>query len=96
MKVTFLSKWTVLFLTLVTAALAGLGYYLQVMSPQQHPWYALGALLAGVAIYGLAWIIAALDAIQERKWGWLLGLIVLLPLWIGPLLYSLFGPRNTK
>lgn len=96
MKYTFLSKWTVLILTLITGGLAGLGYYLEFGASTQHPWYALLALLVGLVIYAFAWIIAAMDAIQERKWGWLIGLILLLPFWIGPLLYSLFGPRNTK
>jgi hypothetical protein len=96
MKYTFLSKWTVLVLTLITAGLAGLGYYLEFVASAQHPWYALLALFAGLVVYTFAWIIAALDAIQERKWGWVIGLIVLLPLWIGPALYSLIGPRNTK
>ncbi len=96
MKYTFLSKWTVLILTLITAGLASLGYYLEFVTATQHPWYALLALVAGLVVYSFAWIIATLDAIQGRKWGWLLGLILLLPLWIGPLLYSLLGPRNTK
>jgi phage shock protein PspC (stress-responsive transcriptional regulator) len=96
MKYTFLSKWTVLILTLITGSLAGLGYYLEFGVATQHPWYALLAVLAGLIVYAFAWLIAALDAIQERKWGWLIGLILMLPFWIGPLLYSLFGPRNTK
>jgi hypothetical protein len=101
MKYTFLSKWTVLLLTLVTAALAGLGYVLAFGFPgsassSSHPFYAILALLAGLAIYLVAWIIAVLDSLQERRWGWFIGMLLLLPLWIGPLLYSFFGPRNTK
>jgi hypothetical protein len=100
MKYTFLSKWTVLLLTLVTAGLATLGYYLafgfQTPNFQPHPLYAILALLGGLAIYLFAWLIGVLDAIQERRWGWVLAMLLLLPLWIGPLLYSLFGPPNTK
>ena len=47
-------------------------------------------------VYLFAWLIAVLDSIQERRWGWLIAMLLLLPLWIGPLLYSVFGPRNTK
>jgi hypothetical protein len=99
-KYTFLSKWTVLLLTLVTVGLATLGYYLafgvQTPNVQPHPFYAILALLGGLAIYLFAWLIGVLDAIQERRWGWFIAMLLLLPLWIGPLLYSLFGPRNTK
>ena len=34
--------------------------------------------------------------IQERRWGWLIALIILSPFLIGPLLYSVIGPKNTK
>jgi hypothetical protein len=100
-KYTFLSKWTVLVLTVVTAALVVVGFGLITGSvgslalPQGGPGGVL-ALLGGVVVYALAWVIALADAIQEGKWGWAVALVVLLPLWIGPLLYSFLGPRNTK
>jgi uncharacterized membrane protein len=99
MKYTFLSKWTVLILTVLTAALIAVG----VMLSQQAGLFGyhnvgLGVLSFFVAaiVYLLAWIIALLDSIQERRWGWLVTLIILSPILIGPLLYSLIGPRNTK
>lgn len=92
MKYTFLSKWTVLILTLLTAGLTILGF----TSLSSHVGYALLALVAGLILYALAWIIALFDSIQERKWAWTIFLLVLLPIWVGPLLYSFLGPKNTK
>ena len=43
-----------------------------------------------------AWIIALVDSIQERKYLWSVGLFVLLPFGIGPIIYSLIGPKNTR
>ena len=56
----------------------------------------LGLFLGAAAVYGFGWIIAFLDSLQERRFLWTLGLIILLPLLVGPLLYSFFGPRNTR
>jgi hypothetical protein len=96
MKYTFLSKWTVLVLTVVTAGLAYWGYILFTANdPQVHGW-AAAAIAAGLLVYGIAWLIAVLDAVQERRWGWTIGLFLLVPLWIGPLLYGFIGPKNTK
>ena len=92
MKFTFLSKWTVLILTIVTAGLTYFGY----VSLQQHAGYAILLFLFGVFIYGFAWLIALSDSIQERRFGWSILLVLLLPLWIGPLIYGFLGPKNTK
>lgn len=98
MKYTFLSKWTVLILTAITAGLVYLGYALTLGAPSgaEHPFYAILALVGGLVVYAFGWLIALIDSIQEGKWGWTIFLILLLPIWIGPLLYSFFGPRNTK
>jgi hypothetical protein len=92
-KYTFLSKWTVLILTLITFGLLYLGISL---IGHSQPLQGALALLLGLLIYVFAWFIALFDSIQERRWGWLVGLIVLLPLGIAPIVYSLLGPRNTK
>ncbi len=109
MKYTFISKWTVLLLTVVTFALAVWGYTLTFSKIQfatagqtitlgnnQHPGWGIVVFLAGILAYIIAWLIAFSDSIQERKFGWTVGLFVLLPLWVGPLLYGLMGPRNTR
>jgi hypothetical protein len=92
MKYTFLSKWTVLILTIVTAGLTYFGY----VSLQQNAGYAILLFLFGVFLYGFAWLIALSDSIQERRFGWSVLLVLLLPLWIGPLIYGFLGPKNTK
>jgi hypothetical protein len=91
-KYTFLSKWTVLIMTVLTAGLIVFG----IIDFQSHAGYALLAFLGGVVVYALSWIIALLDAIQERSWFWVILLLVLLPIVIGPLLYAFGGPKNTK
>lgn len=98
MKYTFLSKWTVLILTAITAGLVYLGYMFTLGAPAgaAHPFYAVLALVGGLVVYALGWLIALIDSIQEGKWAWTIFLVLLLPIWIGPLLYSFFGPRNTK
>ncbi len=93
MKYTFLSKWTVLIMTVITIGLWGLGGYLL---NNGHNIYGVLTFIIGLLVYALAWFIALFDSIQERKWGWLLVLFLLLPSGIGPLIYSLFGPKNTK
>jgi hypothetical protein len=92
-KYTFLSKWTVLILTLITFGLVYLGVSL---FGRGQTFSGILALLIGALIYVFAWFIALFDAIQERRWGWLVGLIVLLPFGIGPIVYSVIGPHNTK
>jgi hypothetical protein len=101
MKYTFLSKWTVLILTVVTVALTvvGIGLIGGGLGSFSLPLTGIGGvlvILGGVLVYALAWIIALADSIQERAWGWSIGLVVLLPLGVGPLLYSFLGPKNTK
>lgn len=98
MKYTFLSKWTVLILTVLTAALIVIGVLLAqggTFGPSNIGLSLLAYLVAAI-VYFVGWIIALLDSIQERRWGWLITLIILSPVLIGPLLYSLFGPKNTK
>ncbi|HEX6122930.1 MAG TPA: hypothetical protein VFY89_07210 [Ktedonobacterales bacterium] len=99
MKYTFLSKWTVLILTILTAALIVVGVMLtqpQGLFGTQNAGLSVLAFLVAALVYLIAWIIALFDSIQERRWGWLVALIILSPVLIGPLLYSLIGPRNTK
>ena|SRR5215467_14581784 len=101
MKYTFLSKWTVLILTIVTAVffVGGIGFVrggIGSISLSQSGFLGFLLLLIGGLVYAVAWIIGLADSIQERRWGWTVAMIVLLPFWIGPLLYSLIGPRNTK
>jgi hypothetical protein len=91
-KYTFLSKWTVLIMTLLAAGLVVYG----AMGMQSHAGYALLAFFGGLVIYGLSWVVALLDSIQERAWFWTIMLFLLLPLAIGPVLYSFGGPKNTK
>lgn len=93
-KYTFLSKWTVLIMTLITGGLTYYGIYL--ITHQNSALYAILALVGGLVVYGIAWLIALADSIQERKWGWSVLLFLLIPIWVGPLLYSVFGPRNTR
>lgn len=99
MKVTFLSKWTVLILTVITAVLIYGGVLL---SNGSFPGIGSNALLAILAfivaavLYALAWFVGLFDSIQERRFGWTVALVILSPVLIGPLLYSLFGPKNTK
>ncbi|HST90354.1 MAG TPA: hypothetical protein VLJ14_18405 [Ktedonobacterales bacterium] len=94
-KYTFLSKWTVLILTVITFALAFLAIN-QFTATPNHPFRGVLILVLGFLLYAVAWIVALLDSIQEKKFAWSVGLILLLPFGIGPLLYSLIGPRNTK
>ena len=100
MKMTFLSKWTVLLLTIVSIALAGVGaLFLQpqgIFNSGQNILLGIVAFVVAFIIYAFAWIVALLDSIQGRRWGWLVVLIILLPVWIGPVLYALIGPKNTK
>lgn len=98
MKYTLLSKWTVLILTVITAALIAIGVLLGqggVFGASNIGLSILAYVVAAI-IYALAWLIALFDSIQERRWGWLVALLILSPVLIGPLLYSLIGPRNTK
>ena len=98
MKYTFLSKWTVLILTVLTAALIVIGVLLAAggtFGPSNIGLSLLAYLVAAI-LYFIAWVVALFDSIQERRWGWLVTLIILSPVLIGPLLYSLFGPKNTK
>ncbi len=93
MKYTFLSKWTVLILTIATFGLTYLGTRL--FAEGQGLWGAL-AFIVGFLIYAVAWIVALVDSIQERKFVWSVGLLLLLPFGIGPIIYSLIGPKNTR
>jgi hypothetical protein len=49
------------------------------------------AIVVGGLVYAFAWIIGVLDSLQAHRLGWVLALILLLPLGVGPLLYSIFG-----
>lgn len=93
MKYTFLSKWTVLILTILTF---GLSYGGTVLINQGKGLLGALTLLVAFLIYAFAWIIALIDSIQERKFIWSVGLFLLLPFGIGPIIYSLVGPKNTR
>lgn len=86
---TFLSKWTVLGLTAIAGGLiySGLGP----LADQR-----VSLILVGILMYAVGWVIALLDSLQERKFVWTIGLLILSPVLVGPLLYSFFGPRNTR
>ena len=98
MKYTFLSKWTVLILTLITIALIVVGVLLAQggVFGSSNIGLSLIAYLVAAVVYLIAWFVALFDSIQERRWGWLIALIILSPFLIGPLLYSVIGPKNTK
>jgi hypothetical protein len=96
LKYTFLSKWTVLILTIVTILLAGYALYGANLGLPHDGLLSVILLIVAILVYAFAWIIAFADSIQEHRWLWTVVLIILLPIWIGPLLYSLIGPRNTK
>lgn len=93
MKYTFLSKWTVLILTILTF---GLSYGGTVLINQGKGLLGVLTLVVAFLIYAFAWIIALIDSIQERKFVWSVGLLLLLPFGIGPIIYSLVGPKNTR
>lgn len=92
MKYTILSKWTVLALTIIAIALV------VVSVGVLNSGVGLKVLLIAVAvvIYAFAWFVALFDSIQERRWGWTILLIPLAVTGLGPILYSLFGPKNTR
>ena len=102
MKYTILSKWTVLFLTLVTAALiaVGLGFLGVTFGDRLHlahnAGYATLSFVVAFVVYALAWFVGFLDSLQESRYGWSVGMVVLIPFLVGPVLYSFFGPRNTR
>jgi uncharacterized membrane protein YoaT (DUF817 family) len=87
-RYTFLSKWTVLALTAVSGSM----FYGSFQLTDSRWTLILGTIL----LYGVAWIVAFSDSIQERKFLWSLGLVVMIPIFIGPMLYSVFGPKNTR
>jgi hypothetical protein len=94
MKYTLLSKWTVLGLTVVTGGMITGG--IKLLGGGGNTPVGILLLIAGVVVYGIAWIVAFLDALQERRFGWALGLIPLGLILIGPAVYGLLGPKNTK
>jgi hypothetical protein len=89
----------VLILTIVTVGLVLLFSSFTFQSPfNLASNIGLGLLLLFLAIivYAIAWIVGFIDSIQERAFGWTVALFLLLPFFIGPLLYSFFGPKNTR
>jgi len=80
-------------MTVIAIGLTVLGFW-QVTTHQNGT--GLSAIIIGGLVYGLAWIIGVLDSLQGHRLGWLLALILLLPLGIGPLLYGIFGLRNIR
>jgi uncharacterized oligopeptide transporter (OPT) family protein len=98
-KYTFLSKWTVLVLTIVTAGLVVLFTSLTFQTPIDginNPALGILLLLLAILVYAIAWIVGFIDSVQEKAYGWTVALFLLLPFFIGPLLYSFFGPKNTR
>jgi hypothetical protein len=94
-KYTFLSKWTVLILTVLTAAAVAFGAKLAFVD-QSNIGAGILLFIVGLVVYAIAWFIALLDSIQERHFGWSIILIVLSLFFVGPAIYGLIGPRNTK
>lgn len=86
-KYTLLSKWTVIGLTAASAICVYLA-----ITQLNHVLFALMAVL----IYGLAWVVALLDSVQEGRWFWAIGMFLMIPILVGPLLYSFWGPKNTR
>lgn len=99
MKYTFLSKWTVLIMTVLTIGLTVLGVGLvggSYSALGQHVPFGLLAIIVGLLIYFVAWIIALVDSIQEKRYGWTVAVFLLGAVGLAPIVYSLFGPKNTK
>lgn len=98
MKMTFLSKWTVLLLTVISIALTIVGVLFMQgqIGAEKNIGLAIILIVVAVVVYAFAWFVGLFDSIQERRWGWTVAMIILAPVWIGPVLYSLIGPRNTK
>jgi hypothetical protein len=78
-------------MTLIAIGLTALGYW---QSSTGQASTGLAAIIVGGLVYALAWVIGILDSLLARRLGWSLALILLLPLGIGPLLYSIFGLRT--
>lgn len=95
---TFLSKWTVLLLTVISIALTIVGVLFMQgqIGAEKNIGLAIILIVVAVVVYAFAWFVGLFDSIQERRWGWTVAMIILAPVWIGPVLYSLIGPRNTK
>ena len=99
LKFTFLSKWTVLILTIVTVGLVVLFSSFTFQTPVEginNPALGVLLLLLAILVYAIAWIVGFIDSIQEKAYGWTVALFLLLPFFVGPLLYSFFGPKNTR
>jgi len=94
MKYTLLSKWTVLGLTVATAGMLTGG--IKLLGGGGNTPAGILLIVVGALVYGIAWLVALFDSIQERRFGWVLGLIVLFPVVVGPAIYGLLGPKNTK
>jgi hypothetical protein len=93
-KYTFLSKWTVLILTLLSG---GLVYgAIQLGFKGLHVVTSPLMIIIALLLYIFAWFVAFFDSMQEKRFGWTVGLIVMLPIAVGPIVYSVFGPKNTK
>ena len=86
------ARWALVFMTVTAIGLTGLGYW---QSSTGQTGTGLAAIIVGGLVYALAWMIGVLDSLQTRRLGWLLALILLLPIAIGPLLYSIFGLRSS-
>ena len=86
------ARWSLVAMTLIALGLVALGYW---QSATGQAGTGLAAIIVGGLVYALAWMIGVLDSLQARRLGWSLALVLLLPLGIGPLLYSIFGLRST-
>ena len=96
MKYTFLSKWTVLVLTVATAAATIFGIRWTFGDGSTNVGAGILLLVVGLVVYAIAWLIALIDSIQERRFGWSIMLVVLSVFFVGPAIYGLLGPKNTK
>ena len=81
-------RLTLLVMTVIAVGLTLLGFS-EISSSQSS--VGILAIIVGGMVYALAWTISLLDSLNTHRPGWSLALVLLLPLGVGPLLYSLIG-----
>jgi hypothetical protein len=105
------SKRSVLVLSLISIACFMLSVVtlstglVEFLDPNGRGWHFLGvwgwsalALVAGVAVWFVAWVISMVRTASVARWGWFLAMLVL-GILLGPfavLWYGLFGPVARK
>jgi hypothetical protein len=91
----WLAVLTVLFLGIGFLGLVASGSIVPSWSTLQLPTIGIVADVASVAGYCLLWGSTVRDAARRRTWVWVVRLIILFPILIGPVLYSIFGLRKS-